>query len=120
MPMRPVRPPPSTLQKFAWPGMLVGLVITIGVVAMTFRGVDIFGLVAAATSSQGQAPVTLYFTPYDDSDMQVGDIKKIDVQVNARTGINAVGATIKFPQDNVEVLGFSKEKSFFDLWTEET
>jgi len=106
--------------EFSWPSVFAGVLVAIGLVTFTVRGVDIFALVAAATSSLLQAPVTLYLTSYDDLDMQVGDIKKIDVDVNARVAINAVGATIKFPQDSMEVLGFTKEKSFFDLWTEET
>lgn len=98
----------------------MAVLVLVGTVTLSLRGVDIFGLVAAATSSLTQAPVTLYFTPYDDRDIQIGETKKIDVEVNARAGINAVGATIKFPQDSLDIVGFSKEKSFLDLWTEET
>ena len=110
---------PST-PRFAWSGVLAAVLIAVGAISFTLKGVDILGLVAATTSSLIQAPVTLYLTPYDDQDLHVGETKKIDVTLNARTPINAVGATIKFPQDSMEVVGFSKEKSFFDLWTEET
>lgn len=103
-----------------WSSLLVVLLIGVGGITVTLRGVDIFGLAAAATSSLIQAPVTLYLIPYNDAVMYQGDIKKIDVSVNARKPINAIGATIKFPQDSVEIIAFSKEKSFFDLWTEET
>jgi hypothetical protein len=108
------------LRRIAWPITLIAALFTAGAVTMTYRGVDIFGLVAAATSSLLQAPATLYLLPYDDSQLRIGDTKKIDIVVTAREPINAIGATIKFPQDSMEVLGFSKEKSFFDLWTEET
>jgi hypothetical protein len=40
--------------------------------------------------------------------------------VNARVPINALGITIKYPQDLIEVVGVSKQKSFLDLWTEDT
>jgi hypothetical protein len=82
--------------------------------------VDIFGLVASATSSLTRSPVTLYMTPYDDKALEVGASKKIDLVVNAREPINALGTTISYPQESVEILGFSKEKSFLNLWTEET
>jgi|GEM_PF-932085 len=112
--------PQSYTSRFYWPAIGVVVLVAVGAITVSIRAVDILGLVAAATSSIIQAPATLYLTSYDDLDMQVGDVKKIDVAVNARTPINAVGATIKFPQDSMEVLGFTKEKSFFDLWTEET
>jgi hypothetical protein len=104
----------------AWSGLLVLVLIGAGGLTVSLRGVDIFGLAAAATSSLIQAPVTLYLIPYNDAVIYPGDTKKIDVSVNAREPINAIGATIKFPQETMEIIAFSKEKSFFDLWTEET
>jgi hypothetical protein len=106
--------------RFASPSIIAGVFIVLGAVSFTLRGVDILSLVAAATTTLTQAPATLYLTAYDDLDIYPGDSKKIDVSINARTPINAAGATIKFPQDSIEILGFTKEKSFFDLWTEET
>ena len=105
---------------FAGHTALLGILLFIGVMTYTLQGADISGLVAAATSSLVKAPTVLYFTPYDDSTLKVGDTAKIDININTRVPINAVGITVKFPQDTLEVLGFSKEKSFLDLWTEET
>src|SRR6185503_3353340 len=82
--------------------------------------VDILGLVAAATSSLSRSPVILEMLPYHDRTLDVGEAEQIDVFVDTEVPINAIGTTITFPKDSVEVLGFSKEKSFFDLWTEET
>ena len=118
--MRPKSSPKREMHKFAWPGVLILCLAAAGIITFTMRTVDISGLVAAATSSLTQAPVTLYMTPYDVGKFTLGDVKKIDVIVNAEVPINAIGTTIKFPPDSLEVLGFSKEKSFFDLWTEET
>lgn len=110
----------TNLRKYIWPGFLVALLFAAGAVTLSFRGVDIFALVAAATSSLTRSPVTLYMTPYDDTQLEIGAAKKIDISINARESINAIGTTITFPGDLVEVLGFSKEKSFFNLWTEDT
>lgn len=103
-----------------WPHLILVAAVVVAGLTMTLRGVDILSIVAAATSSLTRSPVTLYLTPYEDSSFIVGDVKKVDVIANSHVPINAIGATIKFPQDSLEVLGFSKEKSFFDLWTEET
>jgi hypothetical protein len=103
-----------------WTAIFIALLIVAGSVTFYLRGVDIFSQIAAATSSLSQVPATLYLIQYEDGDPYVGETRNIDIAINARTPINAVGATIKFPQDSLEVLGFSKEKSFFDLWTEET
>ena len=66
------------------------------------------------------APAVLYFTPYGDKTLQVGEVTQVDININAHIAVNALGITIKFPQDILEVVGFSKEKSFLDLWTEDT
>jgi hypothetical protein len=107
-------------RRFGLSSIFVTLLVAAGAVTFTLRGVDILSLVAAATTTLGRPPATLYLIQYEDGDPEVGEIRNIDIAINARTPINAVGATIKFPQDSLEVLGFSKERSFFDLWTEET
>ncbi len=99
--------------------LLVALLF-VGIMTFTLQGTDISRLLAAATSSLTKAPVVLYFTPYDNSTIEVGKTTKIDLNINARIPINAVGITVTFPQDTLEIVGFSKEKSFLDLWTEET
>jgi hypothetical protein len=98
-------------QNFAGHTALLSLLLFVGIMTVSLRGTDIGSLVASATSSLIKAPAVLYFTPYDDEIVQVGD---------TRVPINAIGITVKFPRDTIEVLGFSKEKSFLDLWTEET
>src|SRR6185436_17057801 len=108
------------LRRFAWASCLVVVVALTGVVTLSLRGVDILGLVAAATSSLSRSPVILEMLPYHDRTLDVGEAEQIDVIVDTEVPINAIGTTITFPKDSVEVLGFSKEKSFFDLWTEET
>jgi hypothetical protein len=107
-------------KNFAGHTALLGVLLFIGVMTFSLRNANISRLVAAATSSIVKAPTVLYFTPYSDSTINVGDTANIDINVNTRVPINAVGITVKFPQDILEVVGFSKEKSFLDLWTEET
>ncbi len=108
------------VSRFTWPGLVLAVLLTIGVATLTLKAVDILSLVAAATSSFARTPVTLFLTPYDVKDLTVGDTKQLEVEVSAREPINAVGATLKFPQDLIEIVGFSKSHSFFNLWTEET
>lgn len=52
-------------------------------------------------------------------DVVVGENIDIDVRLNTKVPVNALGTTITIPEE-VEVVGISKEKSFLDLWTEET
>lgn len=43
----------------------------------------------------------------------------VDVYVESRTPINAVESTITFPNDAIEILSLSTEKSIISLWTHE-
>lgn len=63
---------------------------------------------------------TLYFVPASESALTVGDTVEIDVNINAAVPINALGTTIDYPEDMIEIIGISKARSFLDLWTEET
>lgn len=96
---------------------LIALVATVLTVSRT----DLIALIANATSSLTGSPATLYFMPYGDSnDLYVGETSSIDINLNANVPINAIGTTIGFPTDSLEVIGISKKKSVLDLWTEET
>lgn len=99
--------------------LLVTVVLLAGVTTAWFRGGPVASLLASATTSLS-APAVTYFTPYGDTVLPVGESIDIDVNVNARVPINAIGETIKFPEDTIEIVGFSKKRSFLDLWTEET
>lgn len=105
---------------FAWPGVIATVLLATGVITLAFRAGDILSLVAAATASFGGVTTTLYISPYASKPVQIGDSMTIDINMNSRVAINAIGATISFPTDLIEVVAFSKEKSFLDLWTEET
>lgn len=65
-------------------------------------------------------PVIMYLTPSGNSIIEPGEMTQVDVNVNARIPIDSLGATLSYPKDIVEIVGISKEKSFFDLWTEDT
>ena len=102
-------------------GILIMIaLIAVGFIVLTFQGANILSLLAVASSSLSRSPVVLYITPYENTSLQVGEIGKFDININATVPINALGITLKFPQDMLEVVGFSKEKSFINLWTEET
>jgi hypothetical protein len=81
---------------------------------------DLLDLLASSISSFSGATTTVFFTPYGGETLQPGDSATIDVNVNTRVPINALGATISYPKDSLEIVSISKEKSFFDLWTEDT
>ena len=100
-------------------GVVIGVLVIL-LLTITLHTVNLFGLLAAATSSLSSDPETLYFTAYNGNSLQVGADTNVDININARVPINVVGITVKFPPDMLEVVGFSKKNSFLDLWTEET
>lgn len=97
--------------------LLIGAVATITIVGSTPR---LRALLASTTASLQTTPATIYLTAEKDTVLNVGATRDIDVNINARTPINTVGITLLYPTDYIEVVGISKEKSFLDLWTEET
>ena len=80
----------------------------------------VLGLLASTISSLSGASTTVFFIPYGNENLSIGGTTSVDITVNTKVPINALGATISFPRDTIEVLSISKEKSFFDLWTEDT
>lgn len=64
-------------------------------------------------------PVIMYLTPTGGNVIEPGQTTELDVNVNARIAIDSLGATLAYPKDIVEIVGISKDKSFFDLWTED-
>jgi len=100
-------------------GVLILLLICGIGLTFTFQG-PLGSLLAAATSSLTRSPAVMYFTPYGSSSLPTGDTTDIDININAKVPINAIGATIKYPAEVLEIVGVNKEKSFFDLWTEDT
>ncbi len=100
--------------------ILLLVVLCAGIVTLTFRGQNLLALLASATSSLSSAPAVLYFTPYDGMTIQIGEMTDVDINISAKVPINAVGITVKFPPDLLEIIGVSKTKSFLNLWTEDT
>lgn len=100
-------------------GFLLFTLIALGALLWSLQSQPFAGLLAAATSAINP-PSTAYFVPYKETDVRVGDVVNIDVNINALVPINAVGVTIEFPPQKLEIVGINKEKSFLDLWTEET
>ena len=98
----------------------LSILVLSGILTLTLHGGDISAILASATSSTINSSTTLYFTPYDDRSLTLGETTQIDINVNSRVPINAVGTTIKFSPDEIDIVGISKRKSFLDLWTEET
>ena len=81
---------------------------------------NLFDVLASAISSLNASTTTVFFVPYGDETMLPGGTTSIDININTKIPINALGATISYPKDTLDIIGISKEKSFFDLWTEDT
>lgn len=80
----------------------------------------IFELVASSITSFSGATTTVFFRPYGETTLQTGDMANIDINVYSKVAIDALGATVSFATDTLEIVGVSKANSFFDLWTEDT
>ncbi len=104
-------------------GILHAVAVLVLLVASTTvlinRGGSIVTLIAGSAASVANETV-LYISPHSSSTLKVGETTDVDIRINTKTPINTVGATIKFPEDAIEIVGISKENSFLDLWTEET
>lgn len=103
-------------------GILHAIAVLVLLVASTTvlinRGGSIVTLLAGSAASVNDT--VLYISPHSSTTLKVGDSADMDVRINTKTAINTVGATIKFPEDLLEVVGISKADSFLDLWTEDT
>lgn len=100
---------------------LVLFVIIVSMVGVIFFGhvSTLVSLLASSTSSLQSHDAIIYFAPRDSHSL-TGETSTIDLLINTRIPVNAVGATIRFPVDTVSIVGISKEDSFLDLWTEDT
>ena len=107
-------------QRLRFLGYSLLTLIVLAYASLSVFHVSLASLLAAATSTVS-APATVYFTPYDDeTTLEVGASEQIDLNINARTPINAVGMTISYPKDLLEIVSIDKSRSFLDLWTEDT
>jgi hypothetical protein len=73
---------------------------------------------SAVTFNQGQT--SLYMSPQGPTRIAPGETTAFDIMLSTTVPINAMSATLAFPPDLLEVVSISKERSFLDLWTEET
>ncbi len=108
---------PLTLRRHALPLILLGAIAGI---VLSGNAPRLMALLASTTSSLYTTPATIFFSAEKTTDLTVGVSHTVDINVNTRTPINTVGATVRYPTEYVDVVGISKEKSFLDLWTEET
>lgn len=100
-------------------GIISALLLT-SVFTITLTQTDIIALLASSASSTLESPASMYFVPERTGDLVEGDMMNVDLRIRAKVPINAVGARILFPSDIIDVVSISKEKSFLDLWTEDT
>lgn len=84
------------------------------------HGIAILMLLATSALSINNGSSTIFFMPQNPGELKIGDIIDIDVNITSKVPINAIGATVKFPPDLIEIVGISKANSFLDLWTEDT
>ncbi len=100
-------------------GLVVAVILlSLSLVTSHFR--SFVDLLASSIDSLNGATTTVFFMPSGDETIVLGGTTSVDIDINTRVPINALGATISFPKDSIEIISISKEKSFFDLWTEDT
>ncbi len=113
------RSPQQGTGKLLTLGVALLLVVTLGASVVDKPLSRILNLLAASISSFTGTTTTVFFTLGSDK-LFIGGTTSVDVNINTQVAINAMGATISFPRDTLEIISISKEKSFFDLWTEDT
>lgn len=101
-------------------GIALIVISALGLSFVAARSGAILNILASSITSLGGTTTTIFFRAYGDRTLKQDGTTSIDVNINAKVPVNALGATISFPKDTIEVVGISKEKSFFDLWTEDT
>lgn len=73
----------------------------------------------STTLLMSEDDAVIFFTPSGSTVLPLRETVDVDVQVTTKIPLNAVGATMIFPMDSLEIVGISKKKSFLDLWTED-
>lgn len=73
---------------------------------------------SAVTFNAGQT--ALYMEASGSTHLAPGETTELSVMLASTVPVNAMSATLAFPPDLLEVVSISKERSFLDLWTEET
>lgn len=89
------------------------------VIAFT-HSVVVFTLLASSAVTFERGETVLYLAPRGATELSLGESTEIDIVLSTETPINAIGATVAFPTELIDIVGISKERSFLDLWTEET
>jgi len=84
------------------------------------HSVIIVALFASSAISFDGGKATLSLIPEGDTTLSVGQTNQVRVVLHSSTPINALGATISYPHNLIEITGISKDGSFIDLWTEDT
>lgn len=101
-------------------GILGIITATVATVLVLGNTTSLLSLVASSASSLGSHEAVLFFMPEEGKMIAKDQTVRIDIRVNTKVPINAVGATLLYPPEQLEIIGISKEDSFLDLWTEET
>ena len=84
------------------------------------HSVAVIALLASSALSLNGGLTILYFAPHGNNVLTTGEITEVDININTKVPINALGATITYPPDIIEIVSINKEHSFLDLWTEDT
>lgn len=98
-------------------GIAVAVLACVSVLGNT---TGIVSLLASSAASLGEEEVVMFFTPRSEGSLHVGDVMPIQIRIRSEIPFNALGATVNFPSDILEIVSFDKADSILDLWTEET
>lgn len=87
---------------------------------MATHSVVVVTLLASSAVTFNQGQTSLFMSPQGPTRIAPGETTAFDIMLSTTIPINAMSATLAFPPDLLEVVSISKERSFLDLWTEET
>lgn len=95
------------IRHFRWYGVLV--ILPVGLVS---------GFLAVVGVSGDASPVTVYFSPSQET-IASGTIFAVEMRLSSVKSINAVGVSVDYPSEMLEVLKVEKSESMLNLWIEE-
>lgn len=101
-------------------GIALIIVFAFGSSLLIMNSKILLDILASSVTSLNGATTTIFFRSYGTTVLKPEGTTSVDVNIHTKIPINALGATISFPREAIEIVGISKEKSFFDLWTEDT
>ena len=84
------------------------------------HSVVVMTLLASSAITFNAGETAVFLQPRDKTELAIDETTEVDVVLSTTVPINAIGVTLGFPPELLEIVGISKARSFLDLWTEDT